>query len=313
MKHKKFYQESNGKEMSRMDKYWDKIKEEKYEGTFERTTKALLRNQTTEPEKGLRKKSIMKSFIAEHKYKIIIAVFLALIVGACNMPVTQENTVGYAIAWTTKAENQKTVSENTKNFAWTKNSATSISIKNVGGSDIAEFNIILQGIEEKTAMSYKTDLEKIKEINSVKILPLKESVTRPVYAAALYSFFRTDISSKGKSEAEVKAEIEKQLRDNGFDNSIVTFDNVDGKQRLMIKFSENANMNGKNMEVRVEGDGKQEVVKMKSIKGSGIDKSMTDDEIKRKIIEDNGGDLKPEDIKIIREGDKIKVEVTKED
>lgn len=296
-----------------MDKYWDKIKEEKYDGTFEKTTKALLRNQTTEPGKGLRKKSIMKSFIAEHKYKIIIAVFLALIVGACNLPVTQENTVGYAIAWTTKAENQKTVAESTKNFSWAKNSATSISIKNVGGSDIAEFNIILQGIEEKTAMSYKTDLEKIKEITSVKILPLKESITRPVYAAALYTFFRTDISSKGKSEAEVKAEIERQLKENGFENSIVTFENVEGKQKLMIKFPENANMNGKNMEVRVEGDGKEEVVKMKSIKGSGIDKSMTDEEIKRKIIEDNGGDLKPEDIKIIREGDKIKVEVTKED
>ena len=292
-----------------MDKYWDKIKDEKYDNTFERTTKALLRNQTTEPGMGLRKKSIMKSFIAEHKYKIIIAVFLALIVGACNLPVTQENTVGYAIAWTTKAENQKTVAESTKNFSWTKNSATSISIKNVGGSDIAEFNIILQGIEEKTAMSYKTDLEKIKEITSVKILPLKESITRPVYAAALYTFFRTDISSKGKSEAEVKAEIERQLKENGFENSIVTFENVEGKQKLMIKFPENANMNGKNMEVRVEGDGKQEVIKMKSIKGSGIDKSMTDEEIKRKIIEDNGGDLKPEDIKIIREGDKIKVEV----
>ena len=296
-----------------MDNYWDKIKEEKYDGTFERTTKALLRNQTTEPVTGLRRKSRMKSFIAEHKYKLIIALFLAMLVGACNYPVTQENTVGYAIAWTTKAENQKSVAESTKNFSWTKNSAMSINIKNLGGSDFAEFNIILQGLDEKTAMSYKTDLEKIKEISSVKILPLKESITRPVYAAALYTFFRTDISSKGKSEAEVKAEIEKQLKDNGFENSIVTFDNVDGKHRLMIKFPENANMNGKNMEVRVEGDGKEEVVKMKSIKGSGIDKSMTDEEIKRKIIEDNGGDLKPEDIKIIREGDKIKVEVTKED
>ncbi len=36
------------------------------------------------------------------------------------------------------------------------------------------------------------------------------------------------------------------------------------------------------MEVRVEGDGKEEVVKMKSVKGSGIDKNMTDEEIKKK-------------------------------
>ncbi len=295
--------------MNRMDKYWDKIRQEKYDGTFDRTTKALLRNQTLKPERKTR----MKSFILVHKYKIIIAVFLALIVGACNYPVTQENTVGYAIAWTTKAENQKIVADNISNLSWTKNSVMNISIKNVGSIDMAEFNIILQGIDEKTAMAHKTDLEKMKEINSVKILPLKESITRPVYAAALYSFFRVDISSKGKSEAEVKAEIEKQLRDNGFENSIVTFEYVEGKQRLVIKFPENADMNGKNMEVRVGGDGKEEVVKMKSIKGSGIDKSMTDEEIKRKIIEDNGGDLKHEDIKIIREGDKVKVEVTKED
>jgi hypothetical protein len=63
------------------------------------------------------------------------------------------------------------------------------------------------------------------------------------------------------------------------------------------------------MEVRVDGEGKQEIIKMKTMKGE-IDRKMTDEEIKRKIIEDNGGDLKPEDIKIIREGDKIKVEVS---
>jgi hypothetical protein len=294
-----------------MDKYWDKIRQEKYDGTFERTTKALLRNQTLNPQGQTRRKTKMKSFILAHKYKIIIAVFLALIVGACNYPVTQENIVGYAIAWTTKAENQKMVTESTKNFSWAKNSAININIKNTGSGDFAEFNIILQGIDEKTAIIYKTDLEKIKQINSVKILPLKESITRPVYAAALYTFFRVDISSKGKSEAEVKTEIEKQLRDNGFENPIVTFDNVEGKQRLMIKFPENTDMSGKNMEVRVNGDGKEEVVKMKTMKGI-IDKNMTDEEIKRKVIEDNG-ELKPEDIKIIRDGDKIKVEVNKED
>ena len=294
-----------------MDKYWDKIRQEKYEDTFERTTKALLRNQTSEPHMGLKRKTRMKSFILAHKYKIIIAIFLAFIVGACNYPVTQENIVGYAIAWTAKAENQKMVTESIKNISWTRNAAISISIKNVGGNDLAEFNIVVQGIDENTAMTYRSDLEKIKEITSVKILPLKESITRPVYAVVLYSFFRVDISSKGKSEAEVKAEIEKQLKDNGFENSVVTFDNVGGKQRLMIKFPENADMNGKSMEVRVNGDGKEEVIKMKTMKGV-INKNMTDEEIKRKVIEDNE-ELKPEDIKIIRDGDKIKVEVNKEE
>jgi len=293
-----------------MDKYWDKIRQEKYDGTFERTTKALLRNQT-EPKRDSIRKKRMKSFILAHKYKIIIAIFLTLIVGACNYPVSQQNIVGYAMAWTTKTENQKAVTESTKKLPWTNKSAMNINVKNTGGIELAEFNIILQGIDEKTAMAYKTDLEKIKEINSVKILPLTESITRPVYAAALYSFFRVDINSKGKSEAEVKTEIEKQLKDNGFENSVVTFDNVNGKQRLMVKVPENSEMKGKSMEVHVGGDGKEEVVKMKTMKGV-IDKNMTDEEIKRKVIEDNGGELRPEDIKITREGGNINVEVNKE-
>jgi len=294
-----------------MDRYWDKIRQEKYDGTFERTTKALLRNQTLNPNGDTIRKKRMKSFILDHKYKIIIAVFLTLIVGACNYPVSQQNTVGYAMAWTTKTENQKTVMESTKKLPWTNKSAMNINVKNTGGIELAEFNIILQGIDEKTAMAYKTDLEKIKEINSVKILPLTESITRPVYAAALYSFFRVDINSNGKSEAEVKAEIERQLKDNGFENSVVSFDNVNGKQRLTVKLPENSDMKNKTMEVRVDGDGRQEVIKTKTMKGE-IDGNMTDEEIKRKVIEDNGGELKPEDIKITREGGNIKVEVNKE-
>jgi hypothetical protein len=294
-----------------MDRYWDKIRQEKYDGTFERTTKALLRNQTLNPNGEIIRKKRMKSFILAHKYKIIIAVFLALIAGACNYPVSQQNIVGYAMAWTTKTENQKAVTESTKKLPWTNKSAMNINVKNTNGIESAEFNIILQGIDEKTAMSYKTDLEKIKEINSVKILPLTESITRPVYAAALYSFFRVDINSKGKSEAEVRTEIERQLKDNGFENSVVTFDNVNGKQRLTVTVPENSEIKNKTMEVRVDGDGKQEVIKMKTIKGE-IDSKMTDEEIKRKVIEDNGGELTPEDIKITREGDKIKVEVNKE-
>ena len=79
----------------------------------------------------------------------------------------------------------------------------------------------------------------------------------------------------------------------------------------MIKFPENADLKGQNMEVRVGGDGKEEVVKMKTAKGLGIDKNMTDEEIKKKVMEDNPN-IKAEEIKIIREGDKIKVEVEKE-
>ena len=66
------------------------------------------------------------------------------------------------------------------------------------------------------------------------------------------------------------------------------------------------------MEVIVGGDGKEEIVKFKSAVGIGINGNMSDEEIKRKVIEDNPN-LKPEEIKIIREGGKVKVEVEKDE
>ena len=308
MKHSKFYPESDGKETKQMDKYWDKIRQEKYDGSFERTTKALLRNQNSQT----KRKHKMKTFILEHKVKIAIAVFLVFIVGACNYPVSQEKNIGYAFSWTTKPENEKTVSQSLKNLSWLSNAPLTINIKNSNGTDIAEFNTVLQGVDEQTAMLRKNDLEKIKEINSVKILPLTEHSTVPLYSAALYKFFRVEVFSSGKTEAEIIAEIQKQLKENGFENAIVSYEKIGDHNRLMIKFPENSNMNGQNMEVNVSGDGKEEVVKLKSAIGIGINGNMSDDEIKRKVIEDNPN-VKPEEIKIIREGGKVKVEVEKEE
>jgi len=294
--------------MKQMDKYWDKIRQEKYDGSFERTTKALLRNQNSQT----KRKHKMKTFILEHKIKLAIAVFLVFIVGACNYPVTQEKNIGYAFSWTTKPENEKTVEQSLKNLPWLNNAPLTINIKNEGGTDIAEFNTVLQGVDEQTAMLHKNDLEKIKEINSVKILPLTEHSTVPLYSAALYKFFRVEVFSSGKSEAEIIAEIQKQLKENGFENASVTYEKIGDHNKLMIKFPENSNMNGQNMEVIVSGDGKEEEVKIKSAIGIGINGNMSDDEIKRKVIEDNPN-VKPDEIKIIREGGKLKVEVEKED
>ena len=294
--------------MKRMDKYWDKIRQEKYDSSFERTTKALLRNQNSQT----KRKHKMKTFILEHKVKIAIAVFLVFIVGACNYPVTQEKNIGYAFSWTSKPENEKMVLQSLKNLPWLSNAPLTINLKNTGGTDIVEFNTVLQGVDEKTAMLHKNDLEKIKGINSVKILPLTEHSTVPLYSAALYKFFRVEVFSSGKSETEIIAEIQKQLKENGFENAVVSYEKIGDYNRLMIKFPENSNMNGQNMEVNVSGDGKEEVVKFRSLKDIGINGNMSDDEIKQKVIEDNPN-LKPEEIRIIREGGKIKVEVEKEE
>ena len=294
--------------MKQMDRYWDKIRQEKYDGSFERTTKALFRNQNSQT----KSKHKMKTFILKHKVKLAVAIFLAFIVGACNYPVNHEKNIGYAFSWTSKPENEKFVSLSLNKLTWLSNAPLTINIKNNNGTDIAEFNTVLQGIDEQTAMLHKNDLEKIKEINSVKVFPLTEHSTVPLYSAALEKFFRIEVSSSGKSEAEIIAEIQQQLRANGFENAVVSYENTGGHNKLMIKFPDNSNLEGKNMEVIVGGDGKEEIVKFKSAVGIGINGNMSDEEIKRKVIEDNPN-LKPEEIKIIREGGKVKVEVEKDE
>ncbi|MCU0371650.1 MAG: hypothetical protein MUE56_00205 [Ignavibacteria bacterium] len=293
-----------------MDKYWDKIRQEKYDGSFDRVSKSLLEKNST---KEKRSKLVMKQFILTHKYKIVFAVVLAFVFAACNYPVTQEKTVGYAMQWSAEKQDEAAVNDALNNLSWLKNANLNVNENNNNGKVVLEFSTVLQGIDVNAVLKYKSDLEKISAVKSVKIVPLTESITRPVYSAALYSFFRVDISSKGKSDEEVRAEIEKQLRDNGFNNANVFYENAGEHKRLMVKIPDDGSMKGKSMEVRVDGDGKEEVVKMKTMKGSGIDASMSDEDIKRKIIEENGLEVKPEDIKITRENGKIKVEVEKED
>jgi len=292
-----------------MDRYWDKIRQEKYDGSFDRVTKSLLEKKLTNDK---RSKPVMKQFILNHKYKIVFAIVLAFVFAACNYPVTQEKTVGYAMQWTAGKQDETAVNDAMNSLGWLKNANLNVSENTNNGLSVLEFSTVLQGVDESAVLKYKSDLEIISAVKSVKIVPLTESITRPVYSAALYSFFRVDISSKGKSEEEVRTEIEKQLRANGFNNANVFFENKGDHKRLMIKLPDDGSMKGKSMEVRIGGDGKEEVIKMKTMKGSGIDASMSDEDIKRKIIEENGMEVKPEEIKITRENGKIKVEVEKE-
>mgnify|MGYP000846042755 CR=1 FL=1 len=293
-----------------VDSYWDKIRSESYDGSFDKTTGLLTKKINLN--KG-RKISPMKKFISEHKYKIAFALFLIFAVAACNYPVSQENTLGYGISFTANSSDAEDVSQSIKNVNWPGNSNVNSSGKTINGTSVTEYNVMLQGADESAVMKCRAELEKIKGINSLKIFPITENVSRPVYSALLYSFFKVDVKSSGKTQEEIVREIEQQLKDNKFGNYKVGFENSDGKSKLSINLSGDPGQSGKSVEVRVSGDGKEEVVKLKTV-AKEINKNMTDDEIRQKVISDNPeGNLKPEDIKIERDGDKINVKVEKEE
>jgi len=295
-----------------MDKHWKKIKSEDYEDTFDKTSQWIYKNQINQNALSRERNFKMKKFFAANKYKFAVVIILALIIAACNYPVTQSNTVGYALSWTSSVENTDAVNNAVKKLPWSSGAPVIVTEKSASGNKISEFKMVLQNTDEKTVFKYQNDLEKIREITSVKITPLTESITRPVYAAALYSFFRIDVNSKNMSDEEVIRTIGEQLKSAGIENAIVEFTVGDkGNKRLMIRFPEDKPLGGNNnVEVRVNNDGKEDVIKMKTIK-SGSDKDpnkMTDEEIKADIMSKNP-DVKPENIKITREDGKAKVEV----
>jgi len=292
------------------DSYWDKIRSESYDDSFDKTTGLLMQKINLKKE---RKISPMKKFISENKYKITFALFLVFAVAACNYPVSQENTLGYGISFTANSADADAVSQSIKTIYWPGSSNVNVSGKNVNGTSVEEYNVVLQGAEENAVMKCRAELEKIKGINSIKVFPITENISRPVYSALLYSFFKVDVKSSGKTQEEITREIEQQLKDNGFGNYKVGFENSGGKSKLTINLTGDPGQTGKSVEVRVSGDGKEEVVKLKTV-AEGINKNMTDDEIRQKVISDNPeGNLKPEDIKIERDGDKIKVKIEKEE
>jgi hypothetical protein len=299
-----------------MDKYWNKLKEDNYEDTFDKTSDWLINTEIKLKPQKERKNFSMMTFIKNNKYKFAFIILILAVFGACNYPVMQNDTVGYVVKWSIPAETSGVIASDLTALPWLKNTNLISEAKTTEGNNITEYSVILQNTDEKTVMSYKNDLEKIQGIKTIKILPVNESVTRPVYSAVLYSFFKIDIKSNDLSEEEVSRQINTQLKEAGIDGASVYYENTAGGiRRLMIKMPENQSSDGnKKIEVNIDNKNGREVIKMKTMKDDRADfKNMTDEEIRKYIKEKNREDnLQDREIKIERRNGKVMINVDKE-
>jgi len=299
-----------------MDEYIKRLKEKKYDESFERTSEWLIKSQTKLLNKQNQRRTFkMKQYLSKHKLQFAIIIFFAFLIAACNYPISQNDTVGYVLSWTAPTSNTA-VTESLNKLDWYKNSNITASVKNINGTDITEYKLLVQSFEDKLVMNYQNDLEKINQLTSIKIIPINESVKRPVYSAALHSFFKIDINSSKMSDEKVQNELKRQLNDAWYYGVDVIFKNDEnGRRKLDIKLPENNNTNeNKTLEVNVDDNNGKQVVKLKTSK-SDIDLSkMTDDEIRAQIKANNKDDnLTDKDIIITRDGDKVNVNVNKEE
>ncbi|MBI5403423.1 MAG: hypothetical protein HY959_08460 [Ignavibacteriae bacterium] len=299
-----------------MEDFIKKLKEKNHDNSFEKTSGWLTESSRKLNLKKLnRRKSKMKEYILKHKIQFAVIILAAILIAACNMPVTQSDTVGYALSWTTSGTDNKTVADNLQKLSWYGNSSVTAESKNINGQEIVEYKLIVQSNDDKLVTSYKNDLEKIKELTSIKIMPLNENVKRPVYSAALHSFFKIDINSDKMTDEEVQKEITRQLESAGFNNMTVSYKpDEKGKKRLEIKLKSGSGTENKgHMEVNVENKNGKEVIKMKTGQPDVDLSKMTDAEIRAYVKKQNPEDeLQDSEITIERNGNNVNVKVEKE-
>lgn len=300
-----------------MEKHIKKLNEQRYDDSFNKTSMWLIKsNYKISQRKNQRRLIKMKNYFLRHKIQFVTILLMAIMIAACNMPVTQNDTVGYILSWTTNSTSNKVVSESLNKLNWYKNSSITTDVKSINGNEIFESKLVVQSKDDKAVLEYKNDLERIDGLTSIKILPLNESVTRPVYSAALNSFFKIDINASKLSEEEVQKEISKQLEEAGFNDMIVSYKkDVNGKTRLELKLKDGIkNEKGKSLEVNVNDNNGQQVVKMNTSTPDVDFSKMSDEEIRTYIKNKNReNNLSDKDIIIVRDGSNVNVKVEKEE
>jgi len=302
-------------EENKLEKYFDSLKKENFDDTFEaagnwiRSANINLTNKKSE-----RKFLQMKNYLSANKFKLAYTfLILAFVVAACNYPVTQQESLGDVMTFNVSSDNADAVSR-IKNLDWFKKSESNYNENIDGDKGVISYKVILPKESHDNISLYKQQLESIPGINDLKIIPLSETVKRPAYSALLNDVFKININASNMNDSEVANEIQAELKKEGIENAKVTFErNPEGIRMLTVDIPEQSMQKDGGFDVTVKDGNNVNRIKEVRKHGEGDEdrfKNKTDAEIKQMVKQDLGNpDLKDENIEIIREGDKVKVKV----
>jgi hypothetical protein len=299
------------------ENYRSVLKSEDYSSSFEQV-ETWLRNKNQENKFAQKERSLvkLKNYFFSHKIRIAYAViFLAVVVAACNMPVVTHETMGHVLAWTIPANNP-TAASLVDGLSWVDKSKLTVNENTDNGKSEILYTLTLPGTTEDQIEVYRKDLERIKDVTSIKILPLNEDVKRPLYSAALNKFFRINIDATNISDAELQQEVTRQLKEAGIENPNIEFKtDENGMRTFKMKLPDEQMKNSPgNFEVRVHDGNKEDVMKVVHNRLDGAKlKGKTDQEIREHVKQQNPDlNLQDNEIKITHEGDDVKVEVVRD-
>jgi len=304
----------------KLERYFTALKSADYSDSFPKVESWLYKTNTQiENQKKERKLKKMKQYFLANKLRLAYPIiFLAILIAACSMPVTQTETVGHMVTWATPTGNTQ-LQEQIKNLDWIRGAQLSISDNNDNGKLETLYSALLPGSTEAQIETYKKDLERIKDITSIKVYPFQDNVKRPLYAAALNTFFRVNVDAHGMSDEDLKKEVERQLREQGVNSNINFTTGPDGKRNIQMQIPDLKNSKDpKDFEVNINDGNNDQTLKVITKKPTDVNKykGKSDAEIRSMVRSDLGNqNLKDNEIIITHEGDevKIKVEVEKQD
>lgn len=294
-----------------LEHHFNEVRREDYSETFPAVENWLYKtNILLENKKNERKLQKMKNFLFANKLRLAYTVVaLAVIVAACNMPVTQTETAGHVLSWTVPMDNTDTQAK-INSLPWLKDAQLTVNENIRGEKTELLYTAVLPNSTEKQMDSYRRELEAIDGITSLKITPIDYDVKRPLYSAALHDFFSISIDATGMSDEELEQKVQTHLKEHGINMKIQFKTDANGKRSIFIeKSEENKLKEPRSFELNIDDNNGNEKIKLFTKK---VDpekfKGKTDEEI-RKMVKENHPELQDKDIKIERNGDKVQVKV----
>ena len=226
---------SNSSQRPKESKYFDEIRNENYDDTFDKTD-TWLRNANekftnSNSTNSDRKPGFINIILSGNKSKLAYAfLILAFLIAACNYPVTQEESAGDVMKWSVSKDNTEAISQ-IQNLDWIKNGVVNV----IEDGNYIVYSFIIPKEDHNNVTEYNKQLEAITGIDQINIFPLNETVKRPVYSALLNNLFKIDINATNMSDSELSNEISAQLKSAGLEAAQVDFEkDENGNRRVKI-------------------------------------------------------------------------------
>jgi hypothetical protein len=305
----------NQNENISLEHHLKQVKQEDYTGTFPKVESWLYRSGiqlTNQNQLNERKLHKMKNYFFAHKLRLVYTIVaLALLIGACNMPVTQTESAGKIITLVVPSDNTG-FQEKMNSLPWMKNAQVTSNDNSDNGVKQTLYRIVLPNTTEEQAKNYCKELESIGEIKTIWITSMDYDVKRPLYSAALDNFFSINIDATGMSDEELQNEVQRKLKEQGVDMKFKFKTTPEGRKEIFMEKTDNDKLKEPQIfELNIENNDGKEKLKLMTKKADPHQfDGKTDEQIRDMVKKDIGKpDLKDSDIIIERNGDDVKVKV----